>query len=35
MVIFFPSELALFGYNETIAQDNMPFTKEEVFSTRL
>ncbi|PIP68852.1 hypothetical protein COW91_02540, partial [Candidatus Nomurabacteria bacterium CG22_combo_CG10-13_8_21_14_all_32_8] len=27
---FLPSELCPFGYNETIAQDNMPLTKEEV-----
>ena len=26
---FLPSELCPFGYNETIAQDNMPLTKEE------
>lgn len=26
---FFPSELSPFGYNETIAQDNFPITKEE------
>ncbi|MEK9181918.1 MAG: hypothetical protein AAB786_02755 [Patescibacteria group bacterium] len=27
---FFPVELAFFAYNETIGQDNMPLTKEEV-----
>ena len=27
---FFPSGLSFFGYNETIAQDNMPLIKEEV-----
>ena len=27
---FFPPELSPFGYNETIAQDNMPLTKEKV-----
>ncbi|MEK7128151.1 MAG: hypothetical protein AAB933_01130, partial [Patescibacteria group bacterium] len=29
---FFPSELAFFAYNETIAQDNFPLTKEKVIS---
>jgi len=29
---FLPSELCPFGYNETIAQDNMPLTKEEALS---
>ena len=27
---FFPPELSFFAYNETIAQDNMPLTKDEV-----
>ncbi|MCF7830409.1 hypothetical protein K9M41_00190 [Candidatus Gracilibacteria bacterium] len=29
---FFPMKLSPFGYNETIAQDNYPLTKEEVLS---
>ena len=29
---FFPPELAFFGYNETIGQDNMPLTKEETIA---
>jgi len=29
---FLPSELCPFGYNETIAQDNMPLTKEEALA---
>jgi len=27
--LFFPPELAFFGYNETVGQDNLPITKEE------
>ncbi|MBI2627327.1 hypothetical protein HYW72_00160 [Candidatus Nomurabacteria bacterium] len=30
--LYFPPELAPFAYNETIAQDNFPLTKEEVFA---
>lgn len=30
--LFFPSNLALFAYNESIAHDNMPLTKEEVIA---
>ena len=29
---FFPTELAFFAYNETIAQDNFPLTKEEALA---
>jgi len=29
---FFPLELSFFAYNETIAQDNMPLTKEEALA---
>jgi len=29
---FFPKNLFIFGYNETIAQDNFPLTKEEALS---
>jgi hypothetical protein len=28
---FFPAEMSLFGYNETIAQSNYPLTKDEAF----
>ncbi len=30
--LFFPSEMALFAYNESIAQDNFPLTKEEALA---
>jgi len=30
--LYFPPELAPFAYNETIAQDNMPLTKEEALA---
>ena len=29
---FFPSSISPFGYNETVAQDYYPMTREEVFS---
>jgi len=30
--LYFPPEMALFAYNETIAQDNFPLTKEEALA---
>lgn len=30
--LFFPPSLALFAYNETVGQDNVPFTKEEALA---